>query len=192
MSNDQSPQHRVKGSEINGIWEALQAAEQAEMVRLPENVFAANFVPFFAGEPVPDHINMGTWIGIAGGPFREVMIVNPVNADELFKVPAMFEMDGIRVSDRREISVRDAVQNMVNLSNVSPTRARAYFEQKMTNLGLQQDPSLFAEKYVEMWNVIFKRYGKPLLTTMNKLKEKVVQADINRQNTFNYDDDELL
>jgi hypothetical protein len=191
MSNDQRPV-RTKGSEINGIWESLQAAEQAEMTRLPENVFAANFVPFFAGEPVPDHINMGTWIGIAGGPFREVMIVNPINGEELFKVPAMFDMDGMRVSDRREISVRDAIQNMMNLSNVSPVRAKAYFEQKMASLGLQQDPALFADKYVDMWNVIFARYNKPLLTTVDKLKEKVAKVAVNRTNTFVDDDDNLL
>lgn len=180
-----------KGSEINKIWDALQAAEQAEMTRLPENVFVANFVPFFSGEPVPDHVNMGTWIGIAGGPFREVMIVNPVNGEELFKVPPMMEMDGIKVSDRRQISVFDAVQNMMNLANVSPGRAKLYFEHQMANLGLQQDPADFAEKYVEAWNMIFARYNRPLLTTVAKLKEKAVTAEVARTQTF-IDDDNLL
>ena len=181
-----------KGSEINQIWENLQIAEQAELVRFPENVFAANFVPFFAGEPVPEHINMGLWIGIAGGPFREVVIVNPVSGEELFRVPPMMEIDGIQVSDRREISVRDAIQNMMNLSNVSPARAKAYFDNKMMSLGLQQDPRQFADKYVEAWNIIFSRYKRPLLTTVDSLKEKVAAVEVARTQSLVVDDDDLL
>lgn len=180
-----------KGSEINQIWDALQDAEKAEMQRLPESVFVANFVPFFAGETVPEHVNMGTWIAIAGGPFREVMIVDTRSGEPLFTVPPMFEMDGIAVSDRREIAVFDIVQNMMGLSNVSAARAKAYFENKMLGLGLQRDPADFAEKYVEMWNHIFQRYNRPLLTTTAKLKEKQVAVSVERTNTF-VDDDNLL
>lgn len=180
-----------KGSEIDQIAADLDAALQAGMTRFPENLFVANFVPFFSGEPVPDHINMGTWIGIAGGPFREVMIVDSVNGNDLFKVPSMFEMDGMKVSDRREISIRDAVQNMMNMSNVSPAHAKLYFNNQLQRLGLQQDPADFAEKYVAAWNVIFARYNRPLLTTMAKLQEKVKGIEVARTQTF-VDDDSLL
>jgi hypothetical protein len=185
-----------KGSEINQIWEALQADEEANVTRLPENVFLASFLPFFAGEPARTDLNMevsiGTWIAIAGGPFREVAVVNPTNGDELFRVPPMMEIDGIQVSDRREISVRDAIQNMMNLSNVSPVRAKAYFQDRMMTLGLQQDPSQFADKYVEAWNKIFARYNRPLLTTVAKLQEKVAAGQVARTQSLVVGDDDLL
>jgi len=174
---------KKKGSEIDGIYEALKASEESEVVKLPESVFVGNFLPFFCGEPIPEavqnQVNLGTWIGIAGSPFRPVDLL-AANGEIVARVPPVFEMNGVGVSDRQGFSLQGMLQRMTQLNESFPVRAKKYFDEHMALMNITADPESHVSRYVEMWNKIFARYDKPLFVTKKQLIEQEKKAEAER------------
>lgn len=179
---------KKKGSEIETIFENLKKAEEEEIRVLPESIFYNNFLPFFCGEEVPAQINMGTWIGIAGGPFRPVDI-QAASGEIVLRIPPMFEMGGVGVSDRSRFNIHGMLESMTQLQSSFPARAKKYFDEHMAALHITQDATPYIHQYAEQWNKVFARYEKPLLPTTAVVLAEAVKNE--RPNLVILDDDLL-
>lgn len=190
-----------QANEINSIFSNLVATAEQSIVSLPEDVFVANFLPLFAGEPVPDTVSLNVWFGVAGNPYMPVKVVSNTNPTEvLYVVPPYFDRGVIEIdkADETASPLTHVLKTTEQLSRIHPKRAQNYFQEQLNRRNMTKDDTSLAAKNAATWISIFERYNKPLPDTLKKFKEGSGATAENPQQTtppaqegLVYDDDIL-
>lgn len=156
---------QLEGDKIKGIFDSLNAIAEQEVTTIPEALFVNTYLPFFAGQSVADEINLSTWAGIAGNPFKSVNIADN-NGVILYKIPPLFDrtaLDPTKIT-KGASPIQHVMQTYEQLLNIHPVRAQNYLETELNKRNL----SILVPKSVlnnlEIWNNIFKRYNLPLIS----------------------------
>ena len=162
--------------DLASIQRQLAEANKDAITRMPEAVFAQIFMPMFAGEdnPVyPDLATLENWVRCAGGQtgfghFMPVDVIAPAG-NVLFRVPPIFNRDVVNNErPRDQASMMNIVLTAQNYTNFSPQHGEAYLSAKLTERNLLMKVPANVLRDVEVWNAIFKRYGKPELMAIPK------------------------
>lgn len=190
--NFHNAKEKLASSQIEDIYKSLVLGKDEDLVNLPEHVFVNNFLPFFAGESVPDNINLAAWVGIAGNPFKSVRIVTNDNSAILYTVPPLFDRDVIDPTKAGENAspIQHVMISTEQLSHNSPSMATRYMARELGKRNLLTDPIAQMTKHAKQWNDIFQRYG--MLENMIKLSDSGAQQ-VNESDKIQltYDEDIL-
>lgn len=164
-----------QGDEISGIFDSLNAVAAENIQRLPEDVFVRNFLPMFAGEAVPEHINLSTWFGVAGNPYMPVHVVDKAG-EVLYTIPAYFDRGAIDINkvDPRASGLTHVLKTTEQLNRVHPGRARNYFEQQLNMRNMSNEDAGAISRNASVWISIFERYNKPIPPSLQQLQSPAV------------------
>lgn len=187
----------TQSREIDEIFNNLNTVTKESITALPEEVFVRNFLPFFAGEPVADTINLNVWFGIAGNPYMPVNVVDKSGV-VLYTVPAFFDRGAVDISrvDNRASPLHHVLKTAEQLNRVHPKRAEAYFEQQLNMRNMTNLDKALHDRNAQIWEDIFKRYGKELPQNMQAQAPSAQATAASEQSTRSqeliYDDDDLI
>lgn len=172
---------------INTIHDELTKLAQEDIVALPESVFANNFLPMFAGEEVPSHVNERTWAGIAGNPYKPVHIVDDKTHEILFTVPPLYERSRVtpNVPGKGALPIFHVMETTRQLRHMSPIKANQYLEVQLNKLNLTVEARALVEETMRTWRTIFERYGRATATPEG---QPTGQVDPNARQELDYDD----
>lgn len=184
--------NKALAEQIASIHSSLTTIPEEEIATLPEDVFKATFLPFFAGQPAPSNVNAGVWAGIAGNPYRPVNIVG-IDGEVLYTIPSLFDrqaVDPTKASDHA-VPMQHVMITHEQLTRISPVRAQAYMNAQLAQRKIAVDVSPTIAKNILVWNEIFKRYNLPTID----VKEGTAVATVVREGSdapaLNYDEDIL-
>ena len=134
------------------------------LVRIPEAEFVNAWLPLFTGEFNVHGFNRQHYINRIGGSYREAYVVD-VAGNELFKIPPINDREAntpVKLkSTKHEIS-----QSLSDFDREKQARPRVAFDDLrsilMQHAEVMQSRKQ-ADKYLDEWNAIFKRYNKSLV-----------------------------
>jgi hypothetical protein len=155
---------------INQVAADLKEIADANVARLPEEMFREVFLPLFAGEPLkyPEQSNIAGWIGIAGSAYKEVDIFDPKTNQVLFRCPPLFDYNGINPvrnpQDRSQRPIADIVAMADQLANLHPNQGVAFLTRELGKRALTMNTSKQLAQHFIRWNAVFARYGRASLT----------------------------
>lgn len=129
----------------------------APINQLPEHIFRDYFLQGFAGShPSPSWV--GEWISVAGTPSAEVVIVDTVSGQELFRVPAIIASTAIMLQGKSRGRINDIFNHTGNISQNSPLKAMVFMNTALGEKGQELQPAQELDTSVR-WRQIFARYG---------------------------------
>lgn len=140
-----------------------ELVEKAAMDRrqLPEEIFVKEFLPYFAGEPVPEgrQNTMALWIGIAGSPTAEVTVINN-KGEALFNVPPVLDTSFLAAARSNNVLENyDRIVDHSNLiSNNIPDAGSTFLETALTDKLKQMTANRHPSDAQDRWQDIIKRY----------------------------------
>jgi hypothetical protein len=156
--------NKILAEQIKNIHDSLTSISAQDITSLPEPVFVNSFLPFFAGQTVTSDINVSTWVGIAGNPYRSVNIVG-ANGEVLYTIPPLFDREALD-PNKRQIGVspmQHVMKTYEQFMQLSPQRARSYLDQELAKRNLAVDARENIISNLHIWNAIFARYNLPLI-----------------------------
>lgn len=196
QTDDFNPYEDINGSrqEIKEIMEELDEIAETDRQRMPEEIFVAGFLPLFAGEAdkVPKGLNLTKWSNIAGGPFRQVDVIDR-QGNVLFTVPALMDRSAFvsRTNDR--INMGHIAATAVQYAHQSPALARNYIDEELAKRQVLKSIPAVVMQNLETWNTIFVRYNRPPLIALEPKDTKADEAKKEEQaHLDNYENWELL
>lgn len=153
------------GSEAEGMLAQLNNIADSNVSRMPEAMFVNVFLPMFMGDDVQHRLaSPGAWASYAGNVYREVIVFG-ANNEELFRVPPLVAPAPINVrsnSDQRRSLFDEMATAQQHLARY-PQHGVQYMRDVYTRLLSGGYNSTQVINYLERWNIIFKRYDKPLI-----------------------------
>ncbi|MNU19675.1 hypothetical protein D3C71_79080 [compost metagenome] len=161
-------------AKLEMVREQLEETGAADVAQLQERIFVQVFLPVFAG----DEVNMYKakisphWINVAGNPYRPVDIVD-VRGNVLFRVPPLLDRTRLRTSTQAgERAPRSSMSHVVasaqQYAAMSPVLGQRYLSAQFTERALLMKVPANVAQDIEIWNEIFKRYGRPPLVEMKE------------------------
>jgi len=144
------------------ILKQLNKIATESVARMDEATFVNVFLPMFAGDENQHRLaSPGAWASWAGNVYREVVVVDQ-GGKELFHVPALAAPAPIDYTrDRRSKSMFDEIATAKLHTARHPEHGEAYMKQAFANLLKSGYENTVVVNYLERWNAIFKRYGRP-------------------------------
>ena len=171
-------------NKMRSISEQLAAVEKIDVVRMPESVFVAGYLPLFCGEDNPRYnVTFDMWKTYAGGVFNEVIVIDDTGK-ELFTVPPLFDRAYITTLVKEQTrSLTDVITTAEQYALIHPVKGNAYLDRELSNRALLMNSSMNVSSNVKRWNEIFRRYGKPEIV-VGKDIEKVAEAEVKMFDDF--------
>lgn len=188
----QQERDKALADQIASIHSSLVNIPQEDIATLPEEVFKATFLNFFAGLPVPENVNASVWAGIAGNPYKPVNIVG-VDGEVLYTIPSLFDrqaVDPTKVADHA-VPMQHVMITHEQLTRISPVRARSYMNAQLAQRRIAVDVSPTIAKNIKTWNEIFKRYDLPTIEIKDGSSYTTVVKEGSDSPALSYDDDIL-
>jgi hypothetical protein len=152
----------------------------------PETIFKDHFLPYFAGQVVPNDTDnrAAQWIGIAGNPTREVDLVDNAG-NVVLTVPSLFDthaLNPLRPADRiprGQKSMHEMVIETKLRDNHVKGAGQNYFHQNM-NLRVDQiiesggigEATHSDTATTQKWAKVFEHFGLDQQQTDNKATAK--------------------
>lgn len=184
--------HRALSDQIASIHASLVAIHEEDIATLPEDVFKATFLPFFAGQPTDANINASVWAGIAGNPYRPVNIIG-VDGEVLYTIPSLFDrqaVDPTKASDHA-VPMQHVMITHEQLTRISPIRAQSYMNSQLAQRKIAVDVTPTIAKNIQTWNQIFKRYNLPTIEVKDGASVTTVSKEGSDAPALDYDEDIL-
>jgi hypothetical protein len=149
--------------EATDMLSQLNVINDDSISRMPEKMFVEIFLPMFMGDEKQHRLaSPGAWASYAGNVYREVIVFDQLGA-ELFRVPPLVAPAPIDVrtdrSQRR--SMFDELATAQQHLSRHPQHGEQYMRDVFSRLSNGGYNSTQVINYLERWNTIFKRYGKP-------------------------------
>lgn len=171
---------------IDNISNLMSTQADEQIVRMPEGVFVKVFLPLFAGEEIAEpekkYATFEQWRAIASstyleGNFAPVHVVDHQNV-VIFTVPPLFHRRAINPArDRNRHSIFDEIQYTNTLAAGNPIAATNYMMKYLTERGKKVQVTSDLKPYLQAWNFIFKRYGRPLIECSVVTDDVVVKPE---------------
>lgn len=168
---------------IDDVFAELTQVDPGDCFAMSESRFHAIFLPMFAGDtPLMYPATIDMWQSLAGGPFKEVRIVDNRN-QTLFMVPPLFDKEGM--SPLTGTGQAEGLSSMVQVLD----RANMYSRQGKARMDwflngeLDRRSFMFKNKanedeFIRRWNEIFVRYGRPpIAITADPAGKPVVKTE---------------
>lgn len=184
---------RQEGKNIDEHFSALVIAPANDLVQLPETVFKQSFLPYFCGEKsIDDGSNiLATWIGIAGSPMKEVLVVNDAG-QPLFRVPPMSDTGIIDPTNIKKGRPFREILTLYGLKmHQTPMAAENYLASELPNRleALRANSVTFSDNETR-WHEIFARYGKvPPIVDVEKEKKEAAKKISDDEVSFGGNED---
>lgn len=158
---------QLLADEISKIEQSLNAPGATSRARLSEYHFTNVFLPFFAGDdPLPYKVNMQTWIGIAGGAFNEVDIVDN-NNQVLFTVPAVLDRTVVTPLYNDPHGLFHVMQSARQYEQLHPMQGVQHITHELNKRDFVRKAPVEIQQHLSAWNTIFARYQRPPLVAMS-------------------------
>jgi len=93
---EQIRESRLK-DKITEIHDLLTIEQPEDIASIPENVFVAIFLPWFAGQSTDPRIDVNTWLNISGSPYKSVKVIDS-SGDVSYVIPPLFDRTIIQTS----------------------------------------------------------------------------------------------
>ncbi len=154
-----------ESSHISQIAANLAAAAEEQVKKIPEHVFVYHFLPLFTGDKPVSDATPATWERVAGNPFMPVDITDDKTGEVIYRVPSLYDIEGLKLAKRREglPSMTHVLISMQQYARIKPSMGAEYLQRQLDMRNLTHvSPEL--TKRVDMLNVIFARYNKPLIS----------------------------
>lgn len=195
---------KTSGEFIREIHEQLQPALEDMKVQLEETKFRYVFLPWFAGDEDLQYFKtdragkahdkaVAMWIGIAGSALASVDITDDKTGEILFTVPPLCDREALipALKDRKSGSIMNMVMTMQSLRNVGPHLAKNFFDQEVSKRAASMFRPTNLLKFVQTWNDIFTRYGRPpLLELPDHTKPQSAEGKHNGTSAISQSDDD--
>jgi hypothetical protein len=170
-----------QGGYINMVAQQLNVIAEETVARLPENIFAQVFLPLLAGDKELQHkASIADWISIAGTPYKSVDVFDPTTGKVLFRVPPVFDYNGVNPvrdpADRRQKAIAEVVHLAEQYTNIHPMQGVNYLRNVLGQRALIMNSNQKLAKHVLVWNEIFKRYNRPPLGATEGVNNTPEQA----------------
>lgn len=157
--------------EIQEIHTQLTSVAVKDHAILPERTFVQVFLPFFAGdEKLMYKADLTTWTNFAGGPYREVEVVD-AQGKTLFTVPPVFDRTAINPVANSTTPIAHVVATAQQYARIHPTQGLHHLNAELTKRALIMKVPASVLKNLEIWNAIFERYGRPPLVAVDSITE---------------------
>lgn len=172
-------------NEIKDISERMEIAADKGLVALSERIFVNVFLPLFAGDKELMYpVTFNTWSSCAGGPCREVNVVD-VSGKILFTVPPLFDRSTVNPTVESNVSIAHVVLTAGQYTKIHPVQGVNYLNNELSKRAmLMQTPGNVITN-LEIWNNIFIRYGRPPIITVDIPSNK--KDDDNKGDTLDYE-----
>jgi hypothetical protein len=153
---------------INTIAASLNVIASEDVARLPEDLFSKVFLPLLACDnELPHKVTVADWISIAGTPYKPVDVFDPATGAVLFRVPPVFDYQGVNPvrdpADRRQTPIQDVVTLADQYSHLHPMAGVNYLRNVLGQRATIMNTSDKLRKHAVVWNEILTRYGRPPL-----------------------------
>jgi len=170
--NDNVVNYRLQklAEDIDGVSAQLKTLSPADIPRLAERIFVNVFLPLFAGdETLIYDATFNTWVSFAGSPYTDVHVVDTKN-NILFTVPPLLDRSAINPVNRLSVSIAHVVTTAGQFARIHPTQGSVYLHNELSKRAIVMKVPANILNNLEIWNNIFKRYGRPEIMT---IEEKV-------------------
>lgn len=161
-------------AKLEMVREQLEETGAADVATLQERIFVHVFLPVFAGDEVNQYKAKiyPHWINVAGNPYRPVDVVD-LRGNVLFRVPPLLDRTRLRTSTQAgERAPRSSMSHVVASANqyaaMSPVLGERYLNKQFTERALLMKVPANVAHDIEIWNEIFKRYGRPPLVELKE------------------------
>ena len=146
----------------NDIYSGLVTNNGGAISKLPENIFASYFLPYFAGTKDPATFNkiVAEWIGVAGSPRSKVEVIDN-SGITLFTVPELFDSSVIDAMPKEgEHSFRQIfdLQSLYG-SNIKASGNTYLIKALETKFLKISGPNANLTENEKIWADIFNRYN---------------------------------
>ena len=157
--------HDASSNKIREIEQQLSSVSEEDLPKLPESLFRAAFLPFFAGElpPAATPEMLQKWFSIAGNPFWEVIIFEDTTKKILFRVPPIFDRSTVTPDVENRTSLGHIMRSAEQYAAISPIAGQNFMLDRIEDFTLTQNEAAHRAEYFTRWNDILTRYGKPKL-----------------------------
>lgn len=163
--------------EIEGIANALAEVSDSDGPYLAEVIFVSVFLPFFAGDKETKYkVGMQHWINTAGSPFSAVKVVDQRNV-VLFTVPPIYDRSAIQPVNKDLGSIANVVASAGQLTRLHPSQGTHYLNAELTKRALIMNVPTNVLQHIEVWNEIFKRYGREPIVPLHENEAKSKPSD---------------
>ena len=133
---------------------------------LPEKVFVEYFLDYFKDrEKYADTPLLSKWVELAGGPYREVDIIDD-NRNVLYTAPGAMMAPMVDYENLNNIDFSRIASNYNMKKNITAVQGTNYLNGilSMVPNNIHTD----VNKYINRWIAIFNRYDKPTKATTSK------------------------
>lgn len=165
--------------EIKRINAALDTIAPSDISKLEEYIFSNIFIPLFAGD---DHllynVTFQTWINYAGGPYKEVHIVDN-EGTFLFTVPPLLDRTVVNSVSNFRTSIASVIMTAQQYSRIHPNQGRTYLSNELNKRASVIKVPANMLNNLETWNTIFKRYGRPEIMPVGEKADMVLVSKTN-------------
>ena len=184
---EQIRESRLK-DKITEIHDLLTIEQPEDIASIPENVFVAIFLPWFAGQSTDPRIDVNTWLNISGSPYKSVKVIDS-SGDVSYVIPPLFDRTIIQTSDDKKTnaSLIHVLATYEQLNKISPKRAEAYYLAELEKRQIFNDQTTALRKKVEFWNELFKKHNLPVFD----VKSSTISNASTDKIDLEYDDDIL-
>jgi len=153
-------------NERQRIAEAVNTADEYLRVKVTEEQFEDAFLPLFTGEPNKySGVDLYVYSNYAGGPNRELSIVNSKTQEEVLRVPPIFSNDKINLNTPRD--PQNSYYELMGRINQIDSRLPIRGAKLLLLLGAKKWESIKnKEQYFDLfkrWNKVFAHYGKEVI-----------------------------
>jgi hypothetical protein len=162
------------GDEIKRISGELKGLTPNYTARLEEYIFLNVFIPLFAGdEKLLYDVTFQTWINVAGSPYKEVAIVD-TKGKVLFIVPPILDRTAIKSSTDQQTPISSIVESAQQFARIHPNQGKAFIANELNKRAMLMKLPANMLNFLETWNSIFKRYGRPEIMPLDQTTVKPV------------------
>jgi hypothetical protein len=147
--------------ELTQINKDMAKAADAALAVLEERIFVNIFLPLFTGEKSVSYgADFDTWVNYAGGPYREVKIIDAAGT-VLFNVPPLFDREAIESLSGNGIPFSHIIHTSIQYSRIHPSQGKQYLDTMLADSLKDLKGKKSHIPNLEAWNAIFLRYGLP-------------------------------
>lgn len=143
----------------NNLRDILDLKEEAIVV-ITEDQFANVFMPYFCKNENPYNVTDSVWIGISGGAFKEVRVVDRVTGEYRFTVPPIYDRESYQAApSERGQDIHEQVESARNRAYINPNSVQEALQFGIIDRITTRTNVESSVKKLYMWNIILKFYG---------------------------------
>lgn len=164
--------------QLNNVNDGLNVLGNANINKLQEKIFVGVFIPIFAGEESLYNATMETWVRFAGGPYKEVDVIDS-KGKVLFRVPPIYDRSTINSTTDGKVPIGHIVTTANQFSRIHPNQGKAYLENELNKKAMLLKVPSNVVKNLEFWNMVFKKYGRNEIMPIDAKEVKVNTSKTN-------------